>query len=132
MNTRLVIAIVNNTIEQIVIVLAVVWGLPKINVNLPLWSLGIINPVWLVYSVYVYRKGTGALRRKQIAGMQNMAGMKGVVVNDLDPNGMVLIKGELWSARSSSGRLEAGREITVLEQDRLKLLVRADDAASRS
>ena len=61
MNTRLIIAIINNTIEQIVIVLAVVWGLPKINVNLPLWSLAIINPVWLAYSVYVFRKGTGAL-----------------------------------------------------------------------
>ena len=40
------------------------------------------------------------------------------------PEGMVRIKGELWRAKSASGRMDTGEEVTVVRQDGLKLIVR--------
>jgi len=41
----------------------------------------------------------------------------------LKPEGMVLCKGELWSAISESGPVEPGEEVTVTRIDGLKLHV---------
>ena len=124
---RLVVAIVSTLMELTVIAFGILWGLPRLGVNIPYWSLvTILIPVmilWIMYSVFIYRKGSLALNRSQPVGMQNMIGTKGVVVKPLAPEGMVSIRSELWQARSEEGKIKAGTRIIVTGQERLKLVV---------
>ena len=123
MRTRLIFAIVSTILEEVAIVVIIVWGLPRMNINVPLWTLPILMLLWVAWSVYVFRKGTRALKREQIMGQPHMIGTRGKVVSELTPDGLVRIRGELWVAKTVEGNLEAGRDIKVVGQERLKLLV---------
>ena len=124
MSGRLVFAIISTLFEETAIAVIVLWGLPQAGIDIPLWGLVPLMLVWLTYTVTTYRMGSRALRRKQVIGLPDMVGGKGMVVSPLAPEGMVKIKGELWVAKSANGQMEAGGEIIVVAQDRLKLVVR--------
>ena len=124
MSGRLIIAIVSILLEEAGLAAGVLWGLPKLGIHIPLWVLIIVMLAWCAYAVVTYRMGSRALRRKPIAGLLAMLGSEGKVVSPLVPEGMVKIKGELWRAKSTSGRMDTGEEVTVVGQDGLKLIVR--------
>lgn len=51
--------------------------------------------------------------------------VKGVAVSDLDPDGMIKARGEIWKARSEdSVRIVAGTEVEVIRAETLLLCVR--------
>ena len=129
---RLILAIISTAFEEAAIVVIVLWGLPRIDVHIPLWGLIVLMVVWLAYTVTTYQMGSRALRRKQVVGLPDMIGSKGRVVSPLAPEGLVRIRGELWVAKSASGEMELGGEVTVVGQDRLKLVVRASSTTSDS
>lgn len=120
---RLVFAIVSTIIEELLIVIIAVWGLPQLGINVPFWIIPIVMVVWLAYSVYTYKKGTRALKTGHIIGFPNMIGTTGTATSRLNPEGMVKIRGELWSATSIAGPIEPGSSIIVKGQQRLKLEV---------
>lgn len=103
---------------------AVLWGLPKLDIHIPIWVLIIAMASWGVYTIATYRMGSRALRRKPVHGLTAMLGSEGRVVSSLVPEGMVRIKGELWQAKSASERLNTGEKVIVVGQDGLKLTVR--------
>ena len=125
MSARLVWAIISTLLEEAAIVAIVLWGLPRLDIEIPLAGLIILMVAWGAYSVITYRRGSRALRRKPLDGLPDMVGSQGEVVSPLAPEGLVRIKGELWQAESASGRIDTGEEVTVLRQDGLKLVVRA-------
>ncbi len=128
MNGRLIVAIISTIFEELVIALVVLFGLPQIGVNIPLAGLIALMAVWLILSAVIYQLGSRALQKKPLESLPSVVGCEGEVVKPLTPDGlvriMVRIRGELWSARAISGRIEAGEKVVVLEQDRLKLVVR--------
>jgi membrane protein implicated in regulation of membrane protease activity len=124
MKGRLIIAIITTILEEAAIFVVGVWGLPKIGVKLPLWGILLIMIGWVTYGTITYRAGTQALMIGHTIGLSNMVGVKGKVASPLNPEGMVKVNGELWKARSESGNLETGEQITVVGQDRLKLIVK--------
>lgn len=124
MKGRLIIAIVSTTLEEVALVVGVLWGLPKLGIHIPLWVLIIVMMAWVAYTVTTYRMGSRALRRKPVHGLTAMLGSEGKVVSSLGPKGLVRIKGELWKAKSASGRLDPGEKVIVVGQDGLKLTVR--------
>jgi len=124
MTGRLVLGIISTILEEAAIVVIVRWGLPEIGVDIPLWGLIILMVAWLAYSVVTYRIGSRALRRKPVVGLPDMVGSKAKVVSPLAPEGLVRIRGELWVAKSAGGEMELGREVIVVGQDSLKLVVR--------
>ena len=124
MSGRLIIAIVSTALEEVALAAGVLWGLPRLGIHIPLWVLIIVMLAWGTYTVITYRMGSRALRRKPIAGLLDMVGSEGEVVSPLVPEGMVRIRGELWKAKALSGRIDTGEEVTVVGQDRLKLIVR--------
>ena len=128
MTGRLVLGIISTVLEEAAIVVIVRWGLPEIGVDIPLWGLIILMVVWLAYSVVTYRIGSRALRRKPVVGLPDMVGSKAKVVSPLAPEGLVRIRGELWVAKSAGGEMELGREVIVVGQDSLKLVVRESHA----
>ncbi len=124
MKGRLIIAIVSTTLEEIALALGVLWGLPKLDIHIPLWVLIIVMAAWGTYTVTTYRMGSRALRRKPVHGLTAMLGSEGKIVSPLVPEGLVRIKGELWKAKSASERLDTGEKVVVVGQDGLKLTVR--------
>jgi len=131
MSGRLIMAIINSVLEQTALVVIVLWGLPKMGVEMPLWGsivlLVVLMKVWGIWSIILYRKGSQALKMKPVVGLSSMVGSRGEVVRSLTPEGLVKIRGELWVAEAESGEVNPGSEIVVVGQDRLKLVVRQSD-----
>ncbi len=132
MTGRLIFAIISTILEEVALVVIVLWGLPQVGMHIPLWGLIIIMVVWAAYSVFTFRLGTRALIRKQLAGLPNMIGTKGKVVSPLTPEGLVRIRGELWVAKSAGGEIKPGGEVIVVGQERLKLMVHESGTADNS
>ena len=101
----------------------VLWGLPQLGIEIPLAGLIALMAAWLALSVFTYRMGSRALKRKPIVGLPTMVGSKGKVVSPLAPEGLVRIKGELWVATSVGKSIDTGEEVIVVGQDGLKLIV---------
>ena len=129
MRTRLVLAIFSTLLEETALAVIVLWGLPQLGIRIPLAGLIALMAAWGAYSVTTYRIGSRALSRKPVVGLPAMVGSKGKVVSPLVPEGLVKIKGELWVAKSTSGRIDIGEKVTVVGQDGLKLDVGKDSAS---
>ncbi len=115
-------------LEETAIAIVVLFGLPQLGITIPLAGLIVLMVAWLTLSVFLYRMGSRALRRKPYESLPHMVGCKGKVVSPLAPEGLVKIKGELWMATSAGGGLKLGGKIVVVEQDGLKLVVRQDSS----
>ena len=76
-----------------------------------------------IFSVFIYQVGSRALMQKPVA-LSVMIGSKGKVVSSLDSMGFIKIKGELWEAEAIGGKIGVGKEVMVIGQDGLKLVVR--------
>jgi len=125
MSTRLVLAIISTLLEEAAIVAIVLWGLPQLGIhNFPRAGLIALMVAWGAFSVFTYRMGSRALRRKPVVDLLPMIGSKGKVASRLAPDGYIRIKGELWEAKSVGEEIDTGEEVTVLGQDGLKLIVR--------
>ncbi len=129
MTGRLVLAIISTILEEGAIVAIVLWALPRINIHIPLWGMILIMVAWASYSIFTFRMGTRALKREQPIGLPNMIGTRGTVVTPLAPEGLVRIRSELWVAKAEDGEIESGAEVTVIHQERLKVVVRQSDSA---
>jgi membrane-bound ClpP family serine protease len=126
MTTRLIVAILSTLLEEAAIAVVVLWGLPRLGVEIPLAGLIAFMVAWAAFAVFTYRKGTKALKKKPVVGLSNMVGSQGKVVTPLDPEGLVRIKGELWKSKSADRRINTGEGVIVVGQDGLKLIVRRD------
>ena len=124
MRARLVVAIFSTLMEETALVVIVLLGLPRLGIHIPLTGLIVLMVAWGAFSVFIYRMGSQALKRKPVVGLPGMVSSKGKVVSSLAPDGVVRIKGELWEAISEEGSINTGEEVTVVGQDGLKLVVR--------
>lgn len=121
---RLIVAIISTLLEETALVVIVRLGLPRLGVDVPFAGLIILMVVWGVFSVFIYRRGSQALRQKPVICLP-IIGSKGKVVSPLVPEGMVRIQGELWIATGVGRKaIGEGTKITVVEQDGLRLVVR--------
>jgi membrane-bound serine protease (ClpP class) len=123
MTVRLIVAIASTLVEEVALIAIVLWGLPRLGIRIPVAGLIALIIALGAYAVITYRKGSRALRKKPVAGLETMVGSKGEVVKTLAPEGLVKIKGELWAAKSQGRKIDAGEEITVVAQEGLKLIV---------
>ncbi|MCX6004339.1 MAG: nodulation protein NfeD [Chloroflexi bacterium] len=62
-------------------------------------------------------------RRKVTTGREGMIGQSATVKTALEPKGMVLVEGELWTAKLDSGSAQPGEEVVIQKIDNLKLFV---------
>jgi membrane-bound ClpP family serine protease len=63
-------------------------------------------------------------RRQATTGQEELPGKIAVVKETLDPEGEVLYLGDLWSAVSSSGKIEPNEEVIITAVQGLKLIVK--------
>lgn len=124
MTARLILAIVSTSLEEAALFVIWRWGLPEIGVRLSLYVIIIIMVAWAAFAIITFWIVTRTLSQKAMVGLPTMVGGKGKVVSRLAPEGQVIIKGELWGAKSIDGNIDSGGEVVVVGQDGLKLMVR--------
>jgi membrane-bound serine protease (ClpP class) len=115
-------AIIGTILEEAALVIILLWGLPQINIVLPLWAIILLILALFVYSIYTYRMGRKALNRLPMVSLEAIIGSNGIVATPLTPVGYVKVKGELWKA-SSEASVEIGDQIVVTGVNGIKLLV---------
>jgi membrane-bound serine protease (ClpP class) len=84
-------------------------------------SLSVALPLAFI-TVILLRLAIAAKRRKVVTGEAGMIGLVGVANTDLDPDGKILVRGELWQARAGA-RIPRGARVRVREIDGLTLVV---------
>jgi membrane-bound serine protease (ClpP class) len=63
-------------------------------------------------------------RRRAVGGAAALIGQRAVVREPLEPSGLVLLHGELWTARTAGNPIPIGAEVEVLAVEGLRLVVR--------
>jgi membrane-bound ClpP family serine protease len=130
MNTRLIVALISSLIDEVIIVVVIIWGLPHWGIRIPVWGMVLICLGFGGYAYLTFRLGSRILKKKPIPGFTDMIGMSGTVVEPLHPAGMVRVNSELWEARVEQGEVTLGVEVEVISQDGMKLVVRAKKKGS--
>jgi membrane-bound ClpP family serine protease len=121
--TRIIIAIVSTGLEE-----AAIWAvwrylLPSFDINL---DVGIVVGVmvgWGLFCVYLFVFTTYALK-KQKPVTSTMLGERGIAAGKLAPEGMVKVRGEIWSAVAEDGEVSSDEDVIVTGEKGLQLTVR--------
>ena len=87
------------------------------------WVIAIVAVVITAIFIFVVGAVIRSQRRRSIAGREGLIGKVALAQTELDPKGMVLVEGELWTARTEGGRIEPGEETVVTKVEGLKLWV---------
>jgi membrane-bound serine protease (ClpP class) len=79
------------------------------------------------FFVFALSAGIRAQRKRVISGISALVGATGVATSDLNPQGTVQVKSELWSAVTDGAEtIQKGEPITVVAVEGVKLRVRAE------
>jgi membrane-bound serine protease (ClpP class) len=132
MTGRLIVAIVTTIIEEAVLVAIVLWGLPALGIDLHIGVLIALMAALAAIAVTTYLMGSRVLKRKPVVGLPDMVGARGRAVSDLAPEGVVIIKGELWESRAEGRKINAGNKVIVVGQEGLKLIVKREKPLGRA
>ncbi len=121
---RLVLAIVSTLTVEAAYYVIWRWVLPELDIQVPLWVLIAVMAFWAVFAVADFIFVTHIIKRQTLVGLPTMVGSKGKAKSPLSPEGQIMIKGELWGAKSIDGDIDTGEMVTVVGQDSLQLIVR--------
>ncbi len=124
MIARLILAIFSTALEEVAIVVIWRWLLPEFGIKLSLVVLIAVMVVWAAFSVTLFVFTTRILKKQAVVGLPTMIGSRGKVASSLAPKGLVRLRGELWGATSTEGKVDKGEEVEVVEEDGLRLVVR--------
>ncbi len=87
------------------------------------WLIATVVILVAAFFGFVVNRVIRAHRRQAYTGREELVGKTAIVQVALDPEGMVLFKGERWTAVSKRGRLKPGEEVIITKVEGLKLYV---------
>jgi membrane-bound ClpP family serine protease len=111
-------------IDETIILAVSLWVLPRFGIDIQVWLIILSMGGWAVYSFFISSLVTKVIGRVALVGPETIIGLKGTTTTPLIPDGYVRINTELWQAHSTSGDIEIGTEVVILNVSRLTLLVR--------
>jgi membrane-bound serine protease (ClpP class) len=79
----------------------------------------------LAISFFIYFKIFQALCQKVQTGQEAMFGKNVLVIEDIDPEGKILFKNEIWDASAKGKRFEKGDHVLISGIRGLKVMVEA-------
>ena len=93
------------------------------------WEVIVIT-ILITVAFFAFAIGMGikAQKRKPSTGLQGIIGEIGEVSQDLHPDGIIKVHGEIWNATSLDGNLKKGVKVKVESIDNLKLKVRKSES----
>ena len=88
------------------------------------WVLGFMVVLTLAFLLLLLRIAAQSQKQpQQFRGQRRIVGQEGVALTALDPEGVVRVGGEEWSARTMGAAVEEGEQIWVYDVEGLALLV---------
>ncbi len=87
------------------------------------WLIAIVAIIVAVFFAFVLTRVIRAHHRQAYTGWEELIGKKALVKVALEPEGMVLFKGEHWTAISEQGPVKVGEEVIITRVDGLQLYV---------
>ena len=87
------------------------------------WLIAVVVILIAGFFGFVINRVIRVHRRQAAAGKEEMVGKTAVVKVALEPEGMVLVEGERWTAISEKGRVKPGEEVIIQRVEGLKLYV---------
>ena len=124
---RLYLKALGLLLDEVVIAGLILFVLWKLGVSIPWWAFVLAGAFcavayWLIYRLLLTQS------TKASFGREGMVGLKCKTVTLLNPEGLVRVRGELWTAVSQGGEVVAGAEVVVVGLERLRLLVIAQSS----
>jgi membrane-bound ClpP family serine protease len=95
------------------------------------WLIVIVAVVIAAFIVIATILVIRAHHRQVSAGREDLIGKTAEVKTVMNPEGTVLIQGELWTAISEEGHVEPGTEVVLTKVDRLKVWVTTSNKVNR-
>ncbi len=89
-------------------------------------SLGVIAPATIftaLFFAFALGLAIKAHKRRPTTGIEGMLGLVGVAREELDPEGGIFVRGELWMARAKSGAIQKDKKVKIVGADNLVLIV---------
>jgi membrane-bound ClpP family serine protease len=93
------------------------------NIIIDLWLFILVIIIIIAFIILAINRGIAAHRLQIGAGRDELIGRTASVLTALEPQGMVLIEGERWTAILDSGKAVPGEEVIVNRVEGLKLFV---------
>jgi len=87
------------------------------------WLIAAIAIIVAAVFAFVITRIVRTHRRQAYTGREELAGKTAVAKTALEPEGIVLFKGERWTAVVEKGKVKPGEEVTITKVDGLKLYV---------
>jgi len=120
--TRLYLKAFGLLLDEVLIAGLILFVLWKLGVSIPFWAFIIagvfcVAAYWLLYRLLLPQS------RKAAFGEEGMVGLKGKTVTLLNPEGLVRVRGVLWTAVCQGGEVMVGAEVVVVGLEGLRLLV---------
>ena len=110
------------TLDEIAIGIALIFLIHYFT-NFGEWLIGTIIVVLFILIASKFYIFCPQFRKPRI-GREEMIGASGRVIKELNPEGQVKIKGELWKARTIENEISKGEKIEVVNMKGLNLMVR--------
>jgi len=96
--------------------------LPRLTVS-P-WLLVSMTALLVGFFSFAVTAGLRAQRQKALMSRQALVGATGIAISDLDPQGVVQVQSETWTATTVAERVSTGETVEVMGSDGLYLQVR--------
>jgi len=87
------------------------------------WLIAAIAIIVAAVFAFVITRIVRTHRRQAYTGREELVGKTAVAKTALEPEGIVLFKGERWTAVVEKGKVKPGEEVTITKVDGLKLYV---------
>jgi len=110
--------------DEAILAVVLLWILPGLGINIPVWLLIGVMVAWAVYSCVTSSLVAKVIGRAAAVGPETLIGAKCTTTTPLSPGGYVRVGTELWQAHSVSGDIEIGAKVVVVGINRLTLLVK--------
>ena len=105
----------------VALVLAALWFF---KISLPLWVAIVAALLLGVFVFVIHKLVMPTFHARQVTGREGMVGLVGEVIEPLTPNGVIIMEGEYWKARSVAEDIPAGEKVEILGLDKLVLQVK--------
>ena len=92
-------------------------------IDIPCWAAVLVVVLWIGKEAVLFP----LLRRSYEKGSSPMIGKTGHARAPLDPEGYIMLDGQLWKARAEGGSVEKGERVIVTGLEGLLLFVKKTD-----
>jgi membrane-bound ClpP family serine protease len=116
--------------DEAVLAAVVLWIMPGVGINVPLWLLILFMVAWAVYSCLTSGLVAKVISKVAAVGPEVLIGIECTTTTPLQPDGYVWVGTELWRARSVSGNIDVEAEVVIVGVKRLTLLVKTSTDTS--